>query len=241
MTRDELFVLVMHRLADAFAEHAILKGGLVLRLLESPRLTNDLDYVFVPYDSKTKARKEIEAALAAIAGVRITAEVSSRMVRFLVHASEADIQVEVHVADACESTSLPTAQLARAAGQPSRIVRVMRYDVALAHKLAAWNERRLPRDLYDVYFFVSRLNERPHMTTLDQRLSRIESRLPALKKHKRMTRAELAAAVQMAADVLTQSEVETSLSAILPPVELAGLAGRMKVALSKVADLLVQS
>ena len=49
MTRDELFVQIMHRFAEAFEDHAIIKGGMALRLLDSPRATTDIDYVFVPY------------------------------------------------------------------------------------------------------------------------------------------------------------------------------------------------
>lgn len=58
-----------------------------------------------------------------------------------------------------------------AQGQPSRIVRVMALDYALAHKLAAWNERRLLRDLYDGYFLAGRLGETPVREVLDQRLA----------------------------------------------------------------------
>ncbi len=42
-------------------------------------------------------------------------------------------------------------------GQPSRVVRVMAPGAALAHKLAAWNERRLVRDLYDAWFLSARI------------------------------------------------------------------------------------
>jgi hypothetical protein len=52
-TVDGLFLWVMHRFAEVFEEHAVLKGGIALRLLDCPRSTTDIDYVFVPFRSKT--------------------------------------------------------------------------------------------------------------------------------------------------------------------------------------------
>lgn len=37
---------------EDFKNHAILKGGMVLKLLGSTRKTLDLDYTFVPFKSK---------------------------------------------------------------------------------------------------------------------------------------------------------------------------------------------
>jgi len=50
--QEHLLVFVMDRLAECLTTHAILKGGMVLRLTNSPRATNDLDYVLVPFKSK---------------------------------------------------------------------------------------------------------------------------------------------------------------------------------------------
>lgn len=37
--REGLFIWIIHRFSEEFGERAILKGGLVLRLLNSPRST----------------------------------------------------------------------------------------------------------------------------------------------------------------------------------------------------------
>ncbi len=55
---DSVFVWLIHRISDEFEDHAILKGGMELRLLNCPRSTNDLDYIFVPQDL---ARRTIDA------------------------------------------------------------------------------------------------------------------------------------------------------------------------------------
>ena len=49
---EKLMVEVMNLFSERFSQQAILKGGMVLKLLGSLRNTNDLDYVFVPYSSK---------------------------------------------------------------------------------------------------------------------------------------------------------------------------------------------
>ena len=59
-TSDGLFLWIMHRFAEVFANHAILKGGMAMRLIDSPRSTTDIDYVFMPYASKRNVRQEIE-------------------------------------------------------------------------------------------------------------------------------------------------------------------------------------
>ena len=46
---QQLLAQVLDLFAQKFNKKAILRGGMVLRVLGSPRLTNDLDYVFVPY------------------------------------------------------------------------------------------------------------------------------------------------------------------------------------------------
>jgi hypothetical protein len=53
------------------------------------------------------------------------------------------LQVEVNVALECPNEPLSTATLARTHNMLPKIIRGMRFDVALAHKIAAWNERRL--------------------------------------------------------------------------------------------------
>ena len=51
---ESLLSAIITLFADEFGSGAILRGGMVLRLLDSPRLTNDLDYLFVPFKSKNE-------------------------------------------------------------------------------------------------------------------------------------------------------------------------------------------
>ncbi len=162
-TRDGLMVRVMHRFALAFAEHAIIKGGMALRLLDSPRSTTDIDYVFVPYKSKKDIVSRVRDILGEIEEADVKVTLHSTMLRADIRTDSAAIQIEASVDLACDSIPVATGGFAREQGLPSQIVRILRPDTALAHKLAAWNERRLARDLYDCYFLASRLGEKPNL------------------------------------------------------------------------------
>jgi predicted nucleotidyltransferase component of viral defense system len=235
-TPDSLFLWVMHRFAEVFEDHAIIKGGMALRLLDSPCATNQIDYVFVPYTSKKEVRTQIERVLGEFGNVEVS--IHSKMIRAEIHVDEAAIQLEVNVAPHCDAIPMATGGFARELGQPSRIVRIMSLDAALAHKLAAWNERRLLRDLYDCYFLSSRLGEKPDLDVLDERLGSISSRLPGLRRRHSMSRSELALELREAAGALSQESLYEELAGILPPEELAGLAPRIRAAITKIAEQL---
>lgn len=112
----------------------------------------------------------------------------------------------------------------------------MAVDRALAHKLAAWNERRLLRDLYDVYYLAVRLGAVPELAVLQQRLQQVESRLPALRRRRTMSLAELLAALQAAVAALDEESLRDELAPILPADELAGLILRLRGGVVKVVE-----
>ena len=227
-TVDGLFLWVLHRFAEELGAGAVLKGGIALRLLESPRSTTDIDFVFVPFESKKAVAVLIERILGDLDDAAVEVRIHSKMVRATVALDEAAIQVEVNVAPACPTTTLITGEFARRQGQPSRVVAVMDFDAALSDKLAAWNERRLVRDLYDGYFLVSRLGSKIDEGRLDARLRKVESRIPRLRGRRRMTREEIARELREALEALTDEGVATELAGQLPPEELVGLAARIR-------------
>ena len=237
-TPDGLFLWVMHRFAEVFEDHAVVKGGLALRLLDCPRSTTDIDYVFVPFRSKKDIAERIESVLREIEGARISVDVHSKMLRARVQVDSAEIQVEASVDTDTSTIPLSTAGFASAQGQPPRIVRAMSLDVALAHKLAAWNERRLLRDLYDTYFLSARLGETPDREVLSQRLARVESRLPHLRKRSSMELHELGEELRGAAAELAEDDVRAELAAVLPEEELVGLVPRLRAAVVRIAEIL---
>jgi predicted nucleotidyltransferase component of viral defense system len=221
-----------------FTDHAILEGGMAMRLIDSPRSTTDIDYMFVPYASKKDVREQIEFVLLEIEDAELEVTLHSKMLRAEIRVDDASIQLEVDVAMECSGIPMSTGGFARQLGQPARIVRIMSPDWALAHKLAAWNERRLLRDLYDCYFFVARLGEMPAEDVLESRLAHVVSSLPALARRRTMTRVELAAELRAEIADLSQERLVAELGGVLPSEEMAGLAPRMKAAAARLAEWL---
>ena len=85
-----LLAKIIDLFARKFDKNAILRGGMVLRILGSQRLTSDLDYVFVPYKSKKDIIPEILNCLKSIEGatfdytlIRIQLLFSICCIRFL--------------------------------------------------------------------------------------------------------------------------------------------------------------
>ena len=54
---ESLLSAIITLFTDEFGSGAILRGGMVLQLLDSPRLTNHLDYLFVLFQSKNEITK----------------------------------------------------------------------------------------------------------------------------------------------------------------------------------------
>ena len=208
----ELLVRILHHLTAHFKEHAILKGGIELALFSSSRATNDLDFVFVPFSSKKDIAKEIETCLKSLEpNVQVTHSLSSKNAKYYVQLNGMTVEVEASVDEAMESIVMNTAVLARPLNLPTHIVRVMKPEIALAHKIAAWNERRLLRDLYDMYFWFSVQQIHPDRGTLERRLKKVESRQPALKGKTTITVDQLCKELKTAIDGLSQKEIDMNL------------------------------
>lgn len=231
-------VWLMNFLADKFGNSAILKGGMELRLLDCPRYTNDIDYVFVPFSSKKDVGELVYDALRKIPDLRVEYSLNSKCIRFLCQNNSMHVQLEINVAENCESQELTTASLAKQHNLQGRIVRGMRFDIALAHKIAAWNERNLIRDLYDCYFMTEILSVRPHKETLERRLAKTEARIGSKTKRMSMTIADLSRKLKDAAASLSSQAVEVQMQDFFAPEQLPGLDKKIKIGLKKLIDVL---
>lgn len=237
---EALMVWIMNRFSEVLGDHAVLKGGMVLRLLDSPRYTNDLDYVFVPFDSKKTIWPMIEKVLRELEGAEIKHEMNSKCLRVSVGYRGFSVQVESNVLSECKTQPMSTSSMSKIYNQLPRVIRVMSFDWALANKLAAWNERELVRDLYDAYFLAGVLNESPDLEILKTRLSHSNYTGHARQKGlpKSMSLAEFVIRLKTAVEILTPENIEQELRDTLSPVELAGLDKKMKVGLMKLVDRL---
>jgi hypothetical protein len=227
----------MNLFAEKFGSHAILKGGMQLRLVDCPRFTNDLDYIFIPFSSKNEIKDQILDALRQNPDFTVSYTIHSKCVRYLVALGSLKVQIEVTVALDCQSQEMSTSSLARLKNQQGRIIRVMSFNSALAHKLAAWNERDLIRDLYDAYYLSVVLNASPDQNVLKQRLALVESRKKGIKKIS-MTLDDFIKKLEASAEGLTHELVEKELRDYMSTEEIAGLYIKMIGGIRKIIDSL---
>ncbi len=231
--REELMVIIMNHFSETFKGHAVLGGGMVLRLLDCPRFTNDLDYTFIPYKSKKEIENQIIDALSEILQVKLHHTMNSKCLRIKVVKDDVLIQVEVKVAKSCKTEILTTASLAKLYNHTPRVLSVMAYHIALANKMAAWLERRLIRDLYDIHFFLN-LGIKPDGNVLENRLKK-----PVYSRMIKSFPGDAPISVKifysfMKEEVikLTDAEIFESLSELLSGEERIGLAMRIKAAIT---------
>lgn len=225
--REDLMIFLINLIGENFPQSAILKGGMSLRLLNSPRFTNDLDYVFMPYKSKKEIVDDICKLFDSITGIKYNYSLNSKCLRIKLSYNEIKTQVEINVAEFCPSVSISTAEISSQANQLSRIIRVMDYPIAMSHKFAAWNERNLIRDLFDLYFFYTFIKVLPNLDVLEERLQQISS-TPRNKNPKKMSMNELLNKLEKQLNNLTNNDMNELLD-YLPENNLVGLDMQLKV------------
>lgn len=239
---EGLRLWIINHLADKLGQHAILKGGMVLRLLDCPRYTNDLDYVFIPFRSKKDIVPLIDKAFQDLKGIEFQKGLHSTSVRYDFSLTNAfgtfRTKVEANVSETCESEPLSTGDAAIQNKQLPRVVRVMRFDVALANKLAAWNERELVRDLYDAYFIHKNLHQLPHLPTLTTRLQKINyaRRVKNSSLPRSLSLPQFLDHLEKKIGKLTDDDIQQELRDSLDPTQQAGLALKIRVGLMQMIE-----
>ena len=229
---EALLSWIVDFFAQKFGNSAILKGGMSLRLMHSPRYTNDVDYIFLPFDSKKDAKTLVEEALSLVEGLKYNTTMNSKALRIIVDYAGQQAQIEINVEMECPSIPMSSSLLSTPYGYPARIIRVMEPGVAFAHKIAAWNERELMRDLYDVYQYESLFRTAPNMEILYKRLKSARS-------YKNVVAAKNIGALVEKMRKCAESLTESSFSELVPlldAVELAGLSFRMRPSILALCD-----
>ncbi|HKY62544.1 MAG TPA: nucleotidyl transferase AbiEii/AbiGii toxin family protein [bacterium] len=231
---EELLARIMNFLAEKFKNQLVLKGGMLLRLWNLPRSTQDLDYVWLSSKSRKVFAQEVKRSLGELEGVDVTGlEINSRGIFLdLIDSAKRRAKIEINVE---KSTYLPpkpasTAPLASRHSLPARIVATMDPAEALSHKIAAALERDLIRDLYD-------LAQMEALTafdakTLEARLSRLEI---SRAKPRKVNRREAASLLREKAAKASPSRIETELAGIIPTDQMAGLDLWIRAAASRIA------
>lgn len=235
--REELLLKVMHLMSEHFKDRIILEGGMLLRLLNSPRATQDVDYLLVSQKSKKVLAGEIKDVLSKLGDVVVKdVNLNSRGIFIGLEdkgAPNIKAFLEINVVPALlkPPASMSTVALAGRYSMTGRIVASMDLSEAFSHKIAAALQRDSIRDLYD-------------MTILDplcaididilrERFSNLSIRR---KKAKSLSFADASVMLKIRADGITQEKVEKELGAWLPREALHGMALVIKSTILRVAQ-----
>ena len=233
-TTEEFLARIIGHLAEQFKNKLILKGGMLLRLLNSPRLTQDLDYCWIRTKKRSVLAQEIKTSLEKMAGVKVSSlQANSRgiFLDVLDEPSGQRAKIEIHVIDATHRPPRPmsTAALASRYSLRTQVISVMDLSEACAHKIAAALERDLIRDLYDL----AQLEPLTSFDrkTLEDRLSRLEVRRA---KAKKVSFAEAATLLRNKGNRLTSTGLIQELGGVLSEEELAGLELVIRASISRI-------
>lgn len=238
-SQEHLIAHLINEIGQKLSPHAILKGGMALQLTNSPRSTNDIDYVFVPYKSKKDIVGQLFECLDQIDGITYSHQLNSKCLRVIIAAANnIKVQVEANVMTECPSTTLTTQPFAIKYGYNATVIRVMASEVALSHKIAAWAERRLVRDVFDIHYISSVLNRMPNMDILFQRLKRLNFAKSVGRKPGSMGLEELINELRSYVSDLSQADIEAELGPYMPREEFIGLEQLIKTSIHRLAQKL---
>ncbi len=231
---EPLLAKLMNFLAEKYKNQLVLKGGMLLRLLDSTRATQDLDYAWIRTKKKNIFAEELKLSLESLIGIQVTrVDVNSRgiFLELLEQNSNLRAKLEISVVKAlhCSPKPMTTAPLSAPYSLKPHVVATMDLSEAFSNKIAAALERHLARDLYDL-MILGRLTSFDEVTLRD-RLSRLEIRRA---KPKPVTPQEAAVVLQKRIDSLTQETLKVELTAHLSGESLEGMAMIIKSAVAKI-------
>lgn len=223
----------MNFLAEKYKNQLVLKGGMLLRLLNSPRETQDLDYVWVRTKKRTLFAEELKTSLEDLDSVEVEDALSNSRGIFIQvkdQNSNEKAKLEINVVELLNKPPQPmtTTVLSQAYALKPQVVATMDLSEALSHKIAAALERDLLRDLYDLMLMepLTPFDEK----TLRQRLARLEI---GRSKPKVVSPQEAAAFLKRKLDGLTPKRMKEELGALLPDIPLQGMETIIKASVGR--------
>ena len=161
--REKLLLRVLHLISNKYKNQAILKGGMYLRLLNSPRYTQDIDFVFLKDQSRKNIATEIKDMLAQEDGITIEkTQLNSRGLFIDIKSENILAEIEISIIEKLNTPSetIATTALAKKLDMPNQMVTVMSRSESYSHKIAAALERDVLRDLYDIFLLLKKVNDK---------------------------------------------------------------------------------
>lgn len=168
---DRALLKVIHGIASKFGPSAVLKGGMSLRLQGIPRSTVDADFSFKPFKKKTPFSKDLLYVMNALCDREVSYLSDSKEIQVsgMVEGVKVVVEASAHAKD-FEPQPMDTTFLSSQYNLPAAVVSVMPNGMGFSNKLGAWFDRRLSRDLYDIYVYYEILKSEPDQEILKERI-----------------------------------------------------------------------
>jgi predicted nucleotidyltransferase component of viral defense system len=224
---------VITHISHTFGPKAVLKGGMALRLQGIERSTIDADFCFQPSKSKKDFSADLITLMNKICDKEVESTIDSKKLKIDAVYDGIKIIIEANSYSAFEPQAITTNRIAQKHNLPSNIISIMPNAMSFAHKLGAWLDRRLARDLYDIYIFKELLRVQPDLKILQNRLLKPSYSKLIKTKPKLESITEFVDFLKNECNKLSAEQIEESLSAIIPPEELFGLGHSILIAIRK--------
>lgn len=234
--REKLLLRVLHIISNKYKNQAVLKGGLALRLFNSPRYTQDIDFVFVTKISRKVIAREIREILERERDIEIQdVKTNSRGVFLDVSSDGILIQVEISVKAEMNlpPETMTTAALALPLNMPAQIIYIMSRAESYSHKIAACLERRATRDLYDISLYEPSTDF--DLKTLQLRLSQLTV---DRKKPTAISYSGAAKKLKKRAESLQQEDLDRELAGLIPEQYLSHSSGIIRASVQRLCQKL---
>lgn len=237
--KEKLLIKIIHFLAEKFKEKIVLEGGMLLRMFNSPRSTQDVDYYLISTKSKKLLADEIKQIFKQFGDAKITAvNLNSRGI-FLdmegVDENSGRVMVEINVASSLNLPveSVSTAALSNQYMLTGRVVAVIALPEAFSHKIAACIERKNMRDLYDLSIF-------DVLCAFDQNtlLNRLKNISIGRQKPRKVSLGEAAEILENRAEEINEDSLRSELYPIMPVEQRVGLDKIMTASVMRVVQKL---
>lgn len=168
--QEKALLEVIHHISSAFGPEAVLKGGMSLRMYGITRSTIDIDFCFQPHNRKRGFMEHLVRVTEEFFDASPVVTADSKKIQVLGKRNGVDIIIEASAHSGFEPETIATTAVARGVNLPPQLISVMPKSIAFAHKLGAWLDRRLARDLYDIHVYYAYLKATPDPEILDRRI-----------------------------------------------------------------------
>lgn len=221
---DKTLLFVIQKIAAKFGPRAVLKGGMALRLQGIPRSTIDIDYTFKPFQGKSGFSTELIGLMNQICDEDVLHFSDSKKIQIKGKLNGIIVIVEASaLAKDFDPEPIDTTILSNKYQLPPSVISIMPNAMAFANKLGAWLERRLNRDLYDIYIFYEILKVKPDEEILLSRIIKPNYSKLVTPKPKLKSIAEFILFLNKTSENWTPAQLEESLKDILEERDLPGL------------------